>query len=141
VVLTAGQVHDSTQMEPVLERVRVPRKGPGRPRKRPLSVLTDKAYGAKRCRKSLQDRGIQAIIPTKDNERAARKKRGPDGGRPYLFDRERYRLRNVVERCINRLKQFRRIATRYDKRAETYLAFITFASILLWSNSEFPDTA
>jgi len=130
--LSAGQVHDSTQMAPVLDKVRVPRKGRGRPRKRPVSILTDKAYTGKPCRKALRDRRIRALIPSRDNERAARKKKGADGGRPFLFDKERYRLRNVVERCINRLKQNRRIATRYDKRAETYLAFITIASILIW---------
>jgi transposase len=135
VVLTAGQVHDSTQAAAVLDRVRVPRRGPGRPRKRPVSVLADKAFGGKPCRSKLRARRISAIIPTKTNERAARKKRGSDGGRPYKFDKEQYRLRNLVERCINRLKQNRRIATRYDKRAENYLAFITIASILLWLRS------
>lgn len=135
IVLTAGQVHDSTQIAQVLNRVKVPRKGPGRPRKRPESVLTDKAYGGKPARNVLRDRRISAIIPTKDNERAARKNRASNGGRPFQFDKERYRLRNFVERCINRLKQNRRIATRYDKRAESYLAFITIASIFLWLRS------
>jgi transposase len=49
-----------------------------------------------------------------------------------LFDREAYRLRNRVERLINRLKQFRRIATRYEKRAANYLAMIIIGAILLW---------
>jgi transposase len=135
VVLTAGQVHESTQMEAVLNRVRVPRKGPGRPRKRPVSVLTDKGYVGKRCRQTLRNHRIIAVIPTKDNERAARKKKGSDGGRPFHFDKVQYRLRNMVERCINRLKQNRRIATRYDKRAESYQAFITIAMILIWLRS------
>jgi transposase len=95
----------------------------------------DKGYIGKRCRQVFRDRGISALIPSKQRERDARLKKGPDGGRPYLFDAERYQHRNVVERCINRLKQFRRIATRYDKRAESYLAFITFASILIWLRS------
>lgn len=133
--LSAGQVHESTQAEAVLDRVRVPRSGKGRPRKRPKSVLTDKGYNGKRVRQALRSRRIQAIIPTKDKEREARRKRGGDGGRPFLFDKGRYKKRNVVERCINRLKQFRRVATRYDKRAESYLAFITFASILIWLRS------
>ena len=135
VVLTAGQVHDSTQVAAVLDRVRVPRRGPGRPRKRPVSILADKAFGGKPSRTKLRRRRIRAVIPTKTNERAARKKRGSDGGRPYLFDKEQYRQRNLVERCINRLKHFRRIATRYDKRAENYQAFITIACILLWLRS------
>ena len=135
VYLTAGQVHESTQAGAVLDRVRVPRTGRGRPRKRPKSVLMDKGYNGKPVRKVCRDRRIQAIIATKENERDTRRKKGANGGRPYLFDAARYKHRNVVERCINRLKQFRRIATRYDKRAESYLAFITFASILLWVRS------
>lgn len=133
--LTAGQVHESTQMGAVLDKVRVPRAGRGRPRKRLDSVLTDKAYTGKPCRNALRSRRIRGIIPTRSTERTARLKKGPNGGRPYLFDKDAYRQRNVVERCINRLKQFRRIATRYDKRAESYLAFITFASILIWLRS------
>jgi len=133
--LTAGQVHESTQVEAVLDKVRVPRPGRGRPRKRPKSVLMDKGYIGKRCRRAFRSRRISALIPSKQRDRAARLKKGPDGGRPFLFDAQRYKNRNVVERCINRLKQFRRIATRYDKRAESYLAFITFASILIWLRS------
>jgi transposase len=133
--VTAGQVHESTQIEAVLDKVRVPRFGKGRPRKRPTSVLTDKGYNGKRCRQALRARRISALIPTKENERVARLKKGSQGGRPFQFDKARYKKRNVVERCINRLKQFRRVATRYDKRAESYLAFITFASILIWLRS------
>ena len=61
------------------------------------------------------------MIPTKANEH-----RQPD------FDREAYRQRNIVERLINRLKNFRRIATRYEKRAANYRAMITIGAILLW---------
>jgi transposase len=133
--LTAGQVHDSPQMTAVRDKVRVPRAGRGRPRKRPDSMLTDKADTGKPCRNAVRSRRIRGIIPTRSTERTARLKKGPNGGRPYLFDKEAYRQRNIVERCINRVKQFRRIATRYDKRAESYLAFITFASILIWLRS------
>ena len=133
--LTAGQVHDSTQIEPVLDKVRVPRVGKGRPRKRPTRVTTDKGYIGKRCRQALRSRRISALIPTKDKERAARQKKGSNGGCPFFFDAQEYKKRNIVERCINRLKQFRRVATRYDKRAQNYLAFITFASILIWLRS------
>ena len=69
----------------------------------------------------MRRRGIGAVIPTKENEQ-----RQPD------FDRQAYRERNRIERLINRLKQFRRIATRYEKRAANYLAMITIAAILLW---------
>ena len=133
--LSEGQVHESTQMQATLDAVRVPRPGKGRPRKRPVRVLTDMAYRGKGCRQALRSRRISALIPTQERERLARKKKGSDGGRPFFFDKQEYKKRNVVERCINKLKQFRRVATRYDKRAQNYLAFITFASILLWSNS------
>jgi len=69
----------------------------------------------------LRRRGIRNTIPRKDNER----RRGP-------FDRQLYRLRNQVERLINRMKQFRRIATRYEKRAVNYAAMVTVAAIYLW---------
>jgi transposase len=130
--LTAGQVHESTQIETVLDKVRVPRPGKGRPRQRPSRVTTEKGYIGKRCRKALRSRRISTLIPTQDKERTARQKKGSDGGRPFFFDAQEYKKRNIVERCINRLKQFRRVATRYDKRAQNYLAFITFASILIW---------
>jgi transposase len=133
--LTQGQVHESTQIEAVLDKVRVPRPGKGRPRQRPERVATDKGYIGKRCRQALRSRRICALIPTQDKERAARQKKGQNGGRPFFFDAQEYKKRNIVERCINRLKQFRRVATRYDKRAENYLAFVTFASILIWARS------
>jgi transposase len=97
------------------------RLGRGRPRLKPDRVVGDKAYSSGKIREALRRRGIGAVIPTKENER-----RQPD------FDREAYRERNRIERLINRLKQFRRIATRYEKRAANYLAMITIAAILLW---------
>jgi transposase len=97
------------------------RLGRGRPRLKPDRVAGDKAYSSGRIREALRRRGIGAVIPTKENEQ-----RQPD------FDREAYRERNRIERLINRLKQFRRIATRYEKRAANYLAMITIAAILLW---------
>src|SRR5689334_16026060 len=84
-------------------------------------VAGDRAYSSGKIREALRRRGIGAVIPTKENER-----RQPN------FDRQAYRERNRIERLINRLKQFRRIATRYEKRAANYLAMITLAAILLW---------
>lgn len=72
------------------------------------------------------------MIPERKDQRESRAKKGRKGGRPRAFDKEQYRRRNVIERCFCRLKQWRRIATRYDKHAETYLAFVTLASIILW---------
>ncbi|MGV9677979.1 IS5 family transposase, partial [Nocardia sp. NPDC003482] len=62
----------------------------------------------------------------------ARAAKGSHGGRPPAFDRETYTRRNVVERCFNRLKQFRDLATRYAKRAAYYQAELTIAAIILW---------
>jgi len=122
-------------MEVPLDRIRVPRKGKGRPRKRPKSLVADKGYTSGSCRAFLRQRGIPAMIPERRNQREHRKKLGRKGGRPVRFDKEQYKGRNVVERCFLRLKQWRRIATRYDKRAESYLAFLTLASILVWLGS------
>ena len=132
VSLSGGHRNDCTRMEAPLERIRVPRKGRGRPRKRPKSVVADKGYTSRHCRAFLRRRGIRAMIPERRDQREHRKKLGRKGGRPVRFNREQYKGRNVVERCFLRLKQWRRIATRYDKRAESYLAFLTLASILLW---------
>ena len=78
---------------------------------------------------------MRAIIPQRSDQIENRKKKGHRGGRPPTFDRELYRQRNLVERCFLRLKQFRRIATRYDKRAASYQAFLTIASLLIWIRS------
>ena len=133
-LVSAGQVHDSRMLEAVLDAVRVPREGKGRPRKRPSKMLADKGYSYVRCRRSLRQRGMAAVIPERKDERERRRKKGQAGGRPCRFDREAYRGRNVVERTILRLKQWRRIATRYDKLGSAYLAWSTLASLLLWLN-------
>lgn len=129
-VLTPGQRHDSTQLEAVLDGIRVPRPtGQGRPRKRPDALIADKGYSFPRCRRLLRQRGIPHTIPERRDQRALRQTRP---GRPLTFDRARYRRRNVVERCINRLKQFRGLATRYEKRERNYRAMVIIAAILLW---------
>ena len=130
VVLTPGQRHDSTQLEPLLDAIRVPRPGgQGRPRKRPAHLIGDKGYSYARGRRVLRRRGIPHTIPERDDQRARRAHRP---GRTPTFARETYRRRNVVERGINRLKQYRAIATRYAKRGRTYRAMVVIASILIW---------
>ena len=131
-MLTGGQAHDSTQLEPVLDAIRVPRPGRGRPRKRPARLLGDKGYSYPRCRRALRRRGIRHVIPERRDQRAQRAAKGRRGGRPPGFDRATYRRRNVVERCVNRLKQFRGIATRYEKRALNYRAMVVIAALMLW---------
>jgi transposase len=73
------------------------------------------------------------VIPERADQQANRRHRGQAGGRPPAFDREAYKQRNTVERCINRLKQWRGIATRYEKTATIYLAGLHIAGIFLWS--------
>ncbi|MER7983904.1 IS5 family transposase [Streptomyces sp. NPDC095817] len=135
ILLTPGQRHDSICARPLLERIRVPRDGPGRPRSRPDQVIADKAYSSRGFRAYLRKRGITCTIPEKSDQRRHRHNRGRLGGRPPACDRQIYRQRNVVERCFNRLKGFRGIATRYDKTATSYEAAVSLASFLLWARS------
>ena len=126
---TPGQRHESTQLEAVLDAIAVPRAGRGRPRKRPALLLGDRGYSYERCRRVLRRRGIPHVIPERSDQ-AARRARRP--GRKPAFDADAYRRRNVVERCVNRLKQFRALATRYDKTADAYHALALLASLTLW---------
>jgi transposase len=120
-VLQPGHRHESLVFELLMDRGAVRRVGPGRPRLRPTRVAGDKAYSNRRIRTWLRRRGIGVTIPRKADER----RRGP-------FDRELYKLRARVEHLINRLKQFRRIATRYEKRAANYHGMLTLGAILLY---------
>jgi transposase len=131
-VLSEGERNESLYLEPVLDAIRVPRKGRGRPRKRPKRVRCDKGYSHRRCRKALKRRGIAAMIPERKDQRESRQAKGQRGGRPIVFVAQQYAERNLVERCILRLKRFRRVATRYDKLADSYMAFVTLATIMLW---------
>jgi transposase len=89
---------------------------------RPDRVAGDKGYTGHKIRRYLRSRGIGAVIPRLKNE--------PRRG--VRFDRAAYRERNAVERAINRLKQCRAIATRYEKLEETFHALLTLAAIRLW---------
>ena len=116
-----------------MARIRVPRSGLGRPRTRPAVVLADRAYSSRAIRGHLRRRGIRAVIPQPADQIGHRLRRGRAGGRPPGFDTETYKQRNTVERCINRLKQWRGLATRYDKTATIYLAGLHLAGIFMWS--------
>ncbi|KJY26837.1 transposase, partial [Streptomyces katrae] len=83
-----------------MARLRVPRRI-GRPRVTPDAVLADKAYSSRAIRRHLRRRGIRAVIPQPADQTANRKRLGSRGGRPPAFDRETYKQRNTVERCIN----------------------------------------
>jgi transposase len=114
----------------------VPRTGPGRPRVRPSHALGDKGYISRAIRTWLRRRGISHTIPERADQvrnRLNRGSRGSRGGRRPAFDRGTYRRRNVVERCFSKLKQWRGIATRYDKTTESYQAAVTLAALLMWA--------
>ena len=87
----------------------------------PSVLMADRGYDADRIRKSMDKRDVLPIIPM----RKSRKKR-------IAVDRSLYRLRNLVQRCFNKLKNARRVATRYDKTAESFLGFIDITSFRLW---------
>ncbi|MDG9700909.1 IS5 family transposase [Streptomyces sp. DH37] len=145
VLVMPGNANDSTVFDAVLDAVRVPRTGAGRPRRRPDAVIADKAYSSQAIRQSPRRRGIRAVIPERADQKANRVRRGQAGGRPPAFDRELCKARNVVERCFSRLKQFRAIATRFDKLATRYKAGVRFASLILWlrepAQDRLPDGA
>jgi transposase len=120
-VLTPGQEHESQAFEQVMAGGAVRRKGPGRPKQRPHRMAGDKAYSTLAIRAYLRRRGIRNTIPRKANER----RRGS-------FDRQLYKERNRIERLINRLKQNRRLATRYEKCGDNYRALWVIGAIRLW---------
>ena len=111
--LTPGQTHDLTGVAALLNRVPTPRR-----------LLADRAYDAKRLRDWPGERGCEAVIPPH-----------PTRKHPHSFDKVAYRARNVVERMFCRLKDFRRLATRYDKSADTFLAAaLLVAAVVWWAN-------
>lgn len=120
-VFTAGQRPETGAFAPLMAQGAVARAGRGRARLRPQRLIGDKAYSSHAIRRWLRDRGIRYTIPRRVNETRT----GP-------FDRAVYRLRNRIERLINRLKQSRRIATRYEKRVGFYEAMWLLGAILLW---------
>ncbi len=110
-LVTAGQAHESKSFEALMDTVNIAR------RRRPEAVAGDKAYSAPRIRAWLSRRGIEAVIPSRSNQPRAR------------ISKRKYRRRNVVERCIGWLKWCRRVATRYEKLAQSYLAMVKLAII------------
>jgi transposase len=133
-VITPGQAADSPRFRQVLAKVRV-RGRRGRPRTRPDAVAADKAYSSRANRAHLRKRGIKAVIPEKADQAANRRKRGRSGGRPVSHDAALYKERNSVERCINRIKDWRGLAMRYDKTPTAYLAGLELRGAVIWLRS------
>ncbi len=118
--VTAGQAHESTSFESVLNKVRIPNRR-GRPRCRPVRLAGDKGYSYPRIRAWLRRHGIRAVIPRRSNQK-------PDDKR-HRFDKQAYRRRAVVEQCVGWLKESRAVGTRFDKLAVNYLATVKLAMI------------
>jgi transposase len=110
-VLTPGQAADITQAETLLAELE------------PEAVLADKGYDSNALVDTLEARGITPVIPSKANRKVPRK-----------TDFALYRERNLVERFFGKIKQYRGIATRYDKLAETFLAGVLLVCVLIWLN-------
>jgi transposase len=104
--LTGGECHDVVQAETLLENLS------------PRNVIADKGYDSDPLRNTIRQRGATPVIPAR---RGTRRRR---------YDRTKYKLRNVVERFINRIKHYRRVATRYEKTDPNYLGFLCLASLM-----------
>jgi len=128
--LTGGQAGDNPELLAVLAEIAVPTGH--RPRSRPDAVIADKAYSHPSTRQALRRKGIRVVIPQRRDQITHRIARGTRGGRPPAFNAQDYRGRNVVERAFGRMKQWRGIATRYDKHARNYRAGIVLAAIVLF---------
>jgi transposase len=134
VLITPGQRNECTQLAPLLDRVAIGGK-PGPARKRFAVVAGDKGYDAQPAREWIEQRGSTPLIPH-------RKRR--DGTYPPCaegFDKIQYKRRNVVERLIGKLKECRHLATRYDKLAESFRAFVLLGFIRIWLKDLLPYRA
>ncbi len=109
-MITPGNTHDLVGARTLIGMVRHPRQ-----------LLADRAYDARSLRDELAQRRIKAVIPP-----------NPTRKHPHRYDKAAYKGRNVIERMFCRLKDFRRIATRYDKRADTFLSAVRLAAALTW---------
>src|ERR1700751_2496501 len=110
ILLTGGEAHDCPVAERLIRRVKPPKK-----------MLGDKAYDSAELRAELDQRGTKPVIPNRCNRK-----------QPFSFSKRLYKLRWRIESAFNRLKDFRRIATRYDRLARNYLASVCLAAALVW---------
>ena len=110
ILLTGGEAHDCPLAERLIRRVKPPKR-----------LLGDKAYDSAELREELDERGTKPVIPNRCNRK-----------RPFSFSKRLYKLRWRIESAFNRLKDFRRIATRYDRLARNYLASVCLVAALVW---------
>lgn len=122
-ILSAGQAGDNPHLMPLIELHNSTSQDA-------FHLLADKAYSHPSTRQALRARRIGHAIPERSDQVQRRKAKGSAGGRPPAFDPDLYRQRNTVERGFNRLKQWRGIATRYDKYATTYLGGVLLAALI-----------
>ena len=108
-LLTAGQRHDSLTAKALVDGFECE------------AVLADKAYDNNDLRQTIAEMGAEAVIPSTRSRRV-----------PIPHDKAAYKHRNRIERCFNKLKHFRRFATRYDRRTTHYLAFVHLAAAMIW---------
>ena len=126
-LLTPGQQHESTVCQDLLANVRVRTSmGGGRPRTRPKLVVADRGYDAGDFRRYLRRRTIRCVIPEKRVPVSKRRRRR---GRPPAFCAATYRRRNVIERLVGWLKEHRRIATRFEKLASSFMAMVKLSFV------------
>ncbi len=109
-ILTAGQAHDAPQAIPLVAGIKA------------THVIADKGYDSDKILAFIQSQGAIAVIPPTSNRKI-----------PREYDRELYKQRNLIERAFNKLKHWRRIATRYDRRSIYFLAVLHLASAVIWS--------
>lgn len=124
-LLTAGQAGDNPVLAPLIDAVAEAGHDLG------FRLLADKAYSHPSTRSYLRDKRVRHTIPERRDQITRRQRKGSGGGRPLAFDAEAYKQRNTIERSFNRIKQWRGLATRYDKYAVTYLGGIFLATIIL----------
>ncbi len=120
-LLSGGQASDISYAQPLLDEVSILLSQRDRPRKRCKWLLADKGYDAEALRRYCDRYRMQPVIPLRSM------KRNPKPGLPRLFDRPKYRQRNIIERMFGWLKENRRIVTRFDKLAKSYAAMVSLA--------------
>jgi putative transposase len=128
-LLSAGQAGDNPRLVPLLDAL-------AQTGHRPVHLLADKAYSHPSTRRQLHRRRIRNTIPERSDQVKRRKDQGSAGGRPPKFDAELYKQRNTVERGFGRFKQWRGIATRYDKYARTYAGGVLLAATIILARPE-----